>query len=295
MHQECVVPSARDIATAAARHTAAVAAVLFSMTSPQAAADTANVSGVLTANGAAVELPYVYAWPEKEGFYDASDPTWNVLFVSRELGAREIGEPIWDAAWVHIGITETAEFTDRPTVQVYMQSIKLSPDSGGNISGGTYPEISLDAVDTEHIAGRVWHEEAQEFFDDTYSYDFTFTALLQDPDAPIGSPLPAGGGEPGRAYLRWIEVVHSGDLDALRNIVPPEMAVELDSASPEEAREQIEFMREMTPTEVRILGGSIDGEIALLEIEGIMDGEKVTGEIEMTRMGEFWMPTKSSM
>jgi hypothetical protein len=54
-------------------------------------------------------------------------------------------------------------------------------------------------------------------------------------------------------------------------------------------------MREMTPTEVRIVGGSIDGEIALLEIEGIMDGEKVTGEIEMTRMGEFWMPTKSSM
>ena len=93
MLQGCVVPSSREIATAAARHTAAVAAVLFSMTSPQAAADTAKVSGVLTANGAAVELPYVYAWPEKEGFYDAGDPTWNVLFVSRELGAREIGDP----------------------------------------------------------------------------------------------------------------------------------------------------------------------------------------------------------
>jgi len=294
MLQGCVVPSSREIATAAARHTAAVAAVLFSMTSPQAAADTAKVSGVLTANGAAVELPYVYAWPEKEGFYDVNDPTWNVLFVSRELGAREIGEHIWDAAWVHIGITETAEFTDRPTIQVYMQSIKLSLDSGGNISGGTYPEISLDAADAERIVGRVWHKETQEFLDDAYNYDFTFTALIQDPDAPIGSPLPAGGGEPGRAYLRWIEVVHSGDLDALRNIVPPEMAVELDSASPAEAQEQIEFMREMTPTEVRVLSGSTDGEIALLEIEGILDGEKVTGEIEMTLMGAFWMPTKSS-
>ena len=73
------------------------------------------------------------------------------------------------------------------------------------------------------------------------------------------------------------------------------MVEQLDSASAEEAREQIEFMQEMTPTDVKILSGSTDGEIALLEIEGMMDGEKVTGEIEMTRMGEFWMPTKSSM
>jgi hypothetical protein len=279
---------------AAVRH-AAVAVVLLWVASPSAAADSATVSGVLTANGETVELPHVYVWPEKEGFYDASDPTWNILFVSRELGAREIGEHIWDAAWVHIGITETAEFTDTPTVQVYIQSIKLSPDAGGNISGGTYPEIEVEAIDTERISGRVWHTETQESFDDTYSYDFTFSAPLSDPDAPIGDPLPAGGGEPGRAYLKWIEVVHSGDLDALRSIVPPEMVEQLDSASAEEAQEQIGFMQEMTPADVRILGGSTDGEIALLEIEGMMDGEKVTGEIEMTRMGEFWMPTRSSM
>jgi len=279
---------------AAVRHPP-VALILLAMTSPLAAADSATVSGALTANGETVELPYVYVWPEKEGFYDASDATWNVLFVSWKLGAREIGEPIWDAAWVHIGITETAEFTDQPTVQVYSQSIKLSPESAGNITGGTYPEIELEAVDAQHIAGRVWHAETQEFFDDTFSYDFTFSAAFSDPDAPIGDLLPAGGGEPGRAYLKWTEVVHSGDPDALRSIVPPDMVEQLDSASAEEVQEQIEFMQEMTPTDVRILSGSTDGDIALLEIEGMIDGEKVTGEIEMTRMGEFWMPTKSSM
>lgn len=123
----------------------------------------------------------------------------------------------------------------------------------------------------------------------------TFSVPLSDPNAPIGDLLPAGGGEPGRAYLKWVEVVHAGDLERLKSILPPEMAAQLDAATAEEARENIEFMQLMTPTGVTILGGSTDGEIALLEIEGLMEGEKVSGEITMTKTGDFWMPTKSSM
>lgn len=279
---------------AAVRHTV-VAAALLTMTFPLAAAEPAEVSGVLTANGVPVELPYVYVWAEKEGFYDPADPSWRILFVEREIAQRELGGSIWDAAWVEIRVTETSEFGDQPELHVYSQSVKLSADSGGNLSGGTYPQIALQGLGTERISGRVYHTETQEFFDETYSYDLTFSAALSDPDAPIGDLLPAGGGDPGRAYLKWVEAIHSGALDALRSIVPPEMAEQLDSLSAEEAQEQIAFMQLMTPTGVEVLGGSTDGEVALLEIEGMIEGEKVTGEITMTRMGEFWMPTASSM
>ena len=279
----------------AAARLAAVSATLLTMTIPLVAASPAEVSGVLTANGVQVELPYVYVWAEKEGFYDPADPTWKILFVEREIAQRELGEPIWDAAWVEIGVTETSEFGDRPELQVYSQSIKLSADSAGNLSGGTYPQIELQGLGSERVSGRVYVTETQEFFDDTYRYDFTFSASLSDPDAPIGDPFSAGGGEPGRAYLKWVETVHSGALDGLRSIIPAEMAEQLDSASPEEVQEQIELMQMMTPTDVKILGGSTDGEIALLEIEGMIEGEEVTGEITMTRMGELWIPTGSSM
>ena len=60
-------------------------------------------------------------------------------------------------------------------------------------------------------------------------------------------------------------------------------------------KEQFEFMQLTTPTDVQIIKGSSDGMIAILEIEGKMESQKVTGEIEMTKMGEFWIPTKSSM
>lgn len=268
---------------------------LLTTTLPLAAADQAEVTGVLTANGDQTALPHVYVWPEKEGFYDAADPTWKIIFVEKEIKQRDLGEPIWDAAWVEIALTKTAEFGDKPELHVYSQSIKLSANTAGNLSGGTYPQIEITQLGPDRISGRIYHTETQEFFDDKYTYDFTFSAPISDPDAPVGTPLAAGGGEPGLAYLKWVETLHSGDINALKTIVPPDVVEMIESSSAEEAREQMDFMREMTPTDIRIVAGSIDGEIALLQIEGKMDVQKVTGEIEMTKMGKFWMPTKTSM
>lgn len=268
---------------------------LFSLASATVAADKAEVSGVMTFNDTQIELPHVYVWTEEEGFYDSEDPVWKILFVGREVAQGDLGDPVWDAAWVEIAITRTSEFGDEPELQVYSQSIKKSADHPGNLSGGEYPKIELTGLGTDKISGRIYHEEAQEFFDDTYHYDFTFSASLSDPNAIVGEPLPSDGGEPGLAYLKWVEAVHSGDLNALRSIVPADLAEQIDSASAEEAKEQLEFFQFTTPTKVKILSGSIDGDIAILKIEGTMENEKVGAEIEMTRMGEFWIPTKTSM
>lgn len=276
---------------------AIAAAVVLSITtiSPTSVAEPAEMKGVLIANGEEVELPYVYVWAEEKGFYDPADPTWKILFVAREVQERELGDPVWDAAWVEIGITEMSDIDGKRKLEIYSQAISMSAKSGGVLSGGTYPQFELEGLGTERISGRIYHTETQEFFDKTYSYDFTFSASLSDPNAPFGEPLPADGGDPGRAYLKWVETVHSGDLDALRGIIPPEMAEQIDSVSPAEAQEQFEFMQEVTPTDVRILSGSTDGKIAILEVEGMMEGEKVTLQITMTRMGELWVPTESSM
>jgi len=259
-------------------------------------ADEASVKGSFVVNGNPVDVPYVYVWREKKGFYKDDDPAWTILFVGRKLKATEIGDPVWDAAWIELGVTESSGYSDEgPKLQVYSQSLRLSSDSGGNISGGTYPQIKLDGLQTGAISGHVWHEETQEFFDDQYFYDLTFNTAISDPDAPIGDVLPEGGGAPGQAYLKWVETLQTGDMDKLLAIVPQELAEQLTSAPREEAEEQIDFMRSMTPSGVRILSGSSDGETAILKIEGELDGETVNAEITMTKMGEFWVPTKTSM
>jgi hypothetical protein len=250
-----------------------------------------TVSGTIVVNGNEVELPYVYAIELGEGFYDPADPAWKLVFVSQPVAERDLDGTLWDVSYLELLITETAEFDDEPKLQVYGQNLSMPELGSGNVSGGTYPELELKSAGPERLAGRVYHTETRELFDDTFTYDLSFDVRLSDPNAPIGELLPEGGGEPGAAYLAWVAAVHSDDLDRLRAIVPPEMAEQL--ADPA-AAEEIEFLRLMTPTEVTILGGSSDGQTALLQVEGTMDGERLTGEIELQKMGDRWLPTSSS-
>lgn len=250
-----------------------------------------TVSGKVVVNGSEVALPYVYAIELGEGFYDPADPAWKLVFVSQPVAERDLDGTLWDVSYLELLITETAEFDDEPTLQVYGQNLSMPELGSDNVSGGTYPELELETAGPQRLAGRVYHTETQKVFDDSISYDLSFDVPLSDPNAPIGELLPEGGGEPGAAYLAWVEAVHSGDLDRLRAIVPPEMAEQL--ADPA-AAEQIEFLRLMTPTDVTILGGSSDGQTALLQVEGTMDGERVTGEIELQKMGDLWLPRSSS-
>ena len=62
----------------------------------------------------------------------------------------------------------------------------------------------------------------------------------------------------------------------------------------DEVKEELEMMQLMTPTEVEILGGSSDGETAILQVEGVMDGEKGRGEITLERHGDVWMATRAA-
>lgn len=255
------------------------------------AAEPAQVTGHLTANGKTVELPYVYAYALEKGFYDPADPAWKLLFVDHPIEERKLKDHIWEGAYVELAITKTAEFGDKPELQVYSQNIRLSPKSGGNISGGNYPKLELESTGPERFAGRVYHAEPQKFFKDTFQYDFTFSAPLSDPNAPIGEVLPPGGGEPGAAYRAWVEAVHSGDPQRLKKLVPPDMAKQLDS---KDAKDQIAMMADMTPTDIKVLSGSSDGKTAILKVEGMMDGEKVSGEVTLEKTNGFWMATHES-
>ncbi|MBN2369003.1 MAG: hypothetical protein JXO72_00780 [Vicinamibacteria bacterium] len=258
---------------------------------PAVAGEEASVSGALKVNGKTVALPYVYVYALEKGFYDENDPTWKILFVGHAVEERNLDKPVWDSAYVELGLTRTAEFGEQPELQVYSQSIRFSADAGGNISGGSYPKVEIESAGPERFAGRIYLPEEQKLFDDAFQYDFTFSAPLSDPDAPLGDPLPADGGEPGKAYLAWVAALHAGDIGRLQKLVPAEMASRFEGA---EGKQGLEMMQAMTPTEVKVLGGSSDGQTAILKVEGVMDGVKVGGEVTLERRGEHWLATKSA-
>ena len=272
----------------------ACAVLVITIPSPLAASET-SLEGTFTANGEKVELTHVYVFPQKVGFYDETDPTWTLLLVARPVDERELDDHIWDSAYIRIGITKTSEFSEEPRIEVLSQDIRFSADQPGNISGGTYPSLELTSAGPEGFEGRVWHAEEQEFFDDTFKYDFTFSAPMSDPFAPIGDPLPAGGGEPGAAFIDWCDAIHSGDIERIKKLVPAEQSAMFDDPSQkDQIMEELEFMKLMTPSEVVVIGGSSDGETAVLQVTGTFDGEAATGEVTMTRWGDRWANTNAT-
>jgi hypothetical protein len=62
----------------------------------------------------------------------------------------------------------------------------------------------------------------------------------------------------------------------------------------DDAKENLAMMQAFTPTDVTILGGSSDGQTAILQVEGTMDGETAMGEITLEKMAGKWMATGSA-
>jgi len=239
-----------------------------------------------------LNFPYVCVCAEEEekGFYNEKDPAWRVVFAEKPIEVRKLDGFLSGFAYVKIGITRTADSGEKPKLQVYSQDVMLSA-GGGNISGWPYPELELQSAGPEGFAGRIHLAKPAEFFDDKYQYDFSFRAPLSDPHAPIGDPLPAGGGEPGKSYLSWLDAVRSGDIDRIKAMLPPEKVEMLEA---EDAKESIEFLQIMTPGDVKILGGSSDGSTPIQKVEGTMDDSKMFGEITLTKQGESWVTTEES-
>ena len=111
-----------------------------------------------------------------------------------------------------------------------------------------------------------------------------------------GTALPAGGGEPGKAYFAMHRATLAGDVNAMLALATKARAEEM-----RKARNQPEFpqmlgmIKAFEPAQVRILSGRADGNRAELEIDGkTSDGATMTGEVNLIREEGIWRIEKVS-
>jgi len=107
----------------------------------------------------------------------------------------------------------------------------------------------------------------------------TITTDKPLPDAKTGTPLPAGGGEPGKVYMIYLKAVQTKDLKTLKKV----SSLEEDDVSGDAVGYTLELLAEMAPKNVKIIRGYVSGNRAALYAEGIYDNEKQYGTIEMLK------------
>ncbi len=209
--------------------------------------------------------------------------------------AAKRDDALQDMAFSHDGSAKL-ELTLRIGEGVSQQYLWISPGSNLSYSGSQVGKYQAKGAPAGRMAGH-YHYASDDKEGPACDIEFEVPIIGDQAHAPPlpGQPLPAGGGEPGKAYLALNKAMLTGDVDALAKLLAPAQAAEMQKArNTPEFGQQLLMMRAMTASKVRIKGGRIDGDHATLEFDGEEGGEPRSGTVEMTRVDGRWTVVKES-
>lgn len=165
-----------------------------------------------------------------------------------------------------------------------------SDDGGGSSCNSDYtPALKLTARTADRIAGSFTLKANGE------TANVTFDLKVESAVARTGTALPADGGEPGKAVLAHFAAIEKNDFNALKATATPEQQAMMSASEKSgEAKEMFQMLRKMSPRKVRIVGGTVDGDEATVDFEGVEDGKPVKGVAQVERIAGKWYMTGSS-
>jgi hypothetical protein len=159
------------------------------------------------------------------------------------------------------------------------------PSESFNMSGSG--EFKLAKQSPAQVEGRWQMTKPADFFGKTYDFDMPFSAPITG--ATPGTPLPADGGAPGKAYAAYLAALAKGDLPTLRRILGESSRWQLPEGDENSSKQGLKDLRDGKPVSVKILSATQHGDSAVLKVEGIdRDEIKRAGRVLMVKDGDTW-------
>ena len=159
-------------------------------------------------------------------------------------------------------------------------------------SGGTF-KADLTTNTADKVAGRIYTTAPVKTRDGaTYGVDLTFSAPVTK--AAGGTALAAGGGEPGKALTAFFAARDKKDWPALKAALSPS-ATQRFVKSYNDDKENLTDMLDtlnfwMPAKDVKITGGMLMGETAVLDVEGTLaSGVKALSLVRLIKTPSGWV------
>jgi hypothetical protein len=265
--------------------------LLFALSFP-ALASSGTVSGSLTANGKTFALKHAYAQTRKSPF-DKKKSVVEVIVTDQEISPAVASDDIeLMQAQDKLQLSGFTAMIDDSKQIISATVFSPAFKKMKQFSGVGMQKAELTAMTASRIAGTVSMAKPDDFFDERYQYHATFDLLVAKPAGPPAPPtlkgtkLPAGGGEPGKAYAVYLKNLIAGDMKAFLSGVSAARAKE--ASSDPDFKKLFPLLQAMQPSGVKITGGAIDGNSATLLATG-KDGDNVSrGTITMVRENGAW-------
>ena len=169
-----------------------------------------------------------------------------------------------------------------------------NPSDSFNVSGSG--DFAVTANTDKRIEGSWATKGPQEFFDKTFEFKMNWAADVLA-GAVTGTALPAGGGDPGKAYLAYVNAVNKKDHKSLKKMLPQNRAESVyASEGSDYFEDSFKWYRESELVSAKVLSGWVNGETATLKVEGKLgSGDKAGGYVQMKREGGTWKPAENSL
>ncbi len=213
----------------------------------------------------------------------AVDPTEMRTALDPHMVAINL-QPLNDRNYVLLWVDDAGAVTMNATFSKTMT--QFMDDTTGGLA------VAWKARTATRLEGHVTSKGTLKTMDGTtYVVDLTFAVDV--PAVVPGTPLPAGGGEPGKALLAYLAAAKKGDWAAIKAGSGPS-ALEMfdkDYHTPKENAEGAAEMLEawIPKTKMTITGGELKPDGAFLNVEGEMfPGMRGLSIVQMVKKGTTW-------
>ncbi len=258
-----------------------------------AAAYAGPAKGTFTVNGKTMNLKYAYATTKANPF-DKKKTDVFVIVTDKDLPEGALFD----------------EFAQMDLSDKGISGFTVEIDADKSVNSGTLfspafkkmhqfssvgkQKVDLKTMTKSSVAGTI-SMPADDFFDEKYQFTATFDVPVQTKPAekPVvlkGTPLPADGGEPAKAWESYRKAMRSGDLAAIRKTVAKEL---VKSTEDPDFKKMLPLIQSMQPKKVKVNGGSVDGDNATLLVDSL-DEKDTKGTVTMHREGGQWKLVKES-
>jgi hypothetical protein len=264
--------------------------------------------GTLTVNGKTATLKYAYAGLEPNPFDEKKDDIVIVLsdqpIPDDVLGKTELSSAAHEAHLKNYLKFEFREdkdggmgtFMGAWMVGHRVVSHEVLGDKSLQSSPDFDSQVAPVAVGKDRVEASISTKGVTESLNEKVDYKVAFNAAVRPRpadltvDARNGKPLPAGGGDPGRAYMALNKALKAGDLDTLKKLAPAGQVPPDD-----QLKQMLPIMKEMAAKNVKIVSGFVNGDSATLNVIGDSMGEKgKKGTVQMAQAGGVWRVVKES-
>jgi hypothetical protein len=145
-----------------------------------------------------------------------------------------------------------------------------------SFSFGGQGDLKITKNTDSRIEGRYSTATPQSFFDKTFEFDLKFAAEVLG-GAVQGTPLPAGGGDPGKVFQALIKALGKKDMAAAQKLALADYA------------SMLEYRRDSEFQKATVSGGLVKGASAALDVEGTsFGGDKLRGRVFLEQEAGAW-------